>query len=352
MEEFLLQYGLFLAKSITVFILLIFIIVMAASSKKKDKDEDDSGKIVIKKLNDEVEKFEKVIANAALDDLEREKNDKRKKKEKKAEVKALKKDLKADNDIPHKPNCYVLRFDGDRDASETANLSKEISAILTNLKEKDEVIIALESPGGSPHGYGYGASQILRLKDKGATVTICVDKVAASGGYMMACVGDKILAAPFAIVGSIGVVAQMLNVNKVLTKHDVEVEHHTAGEYKRTLTFLGENTDKGREKFKETLEDMHVLFKDHVQHYRPDLKMEEVGTGEFWFGTQALQKGLVDEISTSDAYIMSKMSDNNVFSVKYKPKKKVSDKLSGLLSSSVGRTYDTVLDKLNERRFY
>ena len=108
--------------------------------------------------------------------------------------------------------------------------------------------------------YGLAASQMQRIRDKKLKLTVCVDKVAASGGYMMAVVADKIIAAPFAVLGSIGVLAQVPNFHRLLKKHDVDFEMLTAGKYKRTLTMFGENTDKGREKFQEDIEDTHVLF--------------------------------------------------------------------------------------------
>ncbi len=348
MEEFFIQYGVFLAKSITIFILFVFVIAIAGAAKK-DKQET-TGEIIVKKLNNEVEGYKETILDACFEEIEREKEKKREKKSFKSSKKELKKSLKQGTVIEHKNNCFVLSFIGDRDATDTDKLAKEITAVLAVAKPSDEVVVKIESPGGSAHCYGFGASQILRVKEHNIPVTICVDKVAASGGYMMACVGDKLISAPFAIVGSIGVVAQMLNINKILTKNDVEVEHHTAGEFKTTLTLLGKNTKEGREKFQEQMEEIHILFKDHVKEYRPQLDMKEVATGEFWFGKQAIHKGLVDAIQTSDAYLMNKMTDHNVYSIAYKPKLKMSDKLSSAFSSSVNKVMDNTINKLTQTR--
>ena len=216
---------------------------------------------------------------------------------------------------------YVLDFCGDISSSETTALREEISAILNVAKPEDEVLLRLESPGGIVHNYGFAASQLSRLKQKGIKLTVAVDKVAASGGYMMACVADKIVSAPFAVIGSIGVVAQIPNVHRLLKKHDVDVDVMTAGEFKRTVTVLGENTEKGKQKFQQELEETHKLFKQFVSQNRPCLDIDKIATGEHWFGQQAIALQLVDEISTSDDLILEKMKEKQVLNVKYRLKK-------------------------------
>lgn len=209
------------------------------------------------------------------------------------------------------------------DAREVGSLREEISAILAVAEQDDEVLLRLESPGGMVHGYGLAASQLSRLKEKNIPLTIAVDKVAASGGYMMACIASKIVAAPFAIIGSIGVVAQVPNIHRLLKKHDVDVELHTAGEYKRTLTMLGENTEQGRKKFIEDLNETHELFKQFVHHNRPSLDIDAVATGEYWYGTQALDKGLIDQIGVSDDIIISAIETKEIISIRYTQGKKM-----------------------------
>jgi len=197
--------------------------------------------------------------------------------------------------------------------------------------------LSIESPGGMVHSYGLASSQLKRLRDNDINLTIAVDKVAASGGYMMACVANKIVAAPFAIIGSIGVIAQLPNFNKVLRKMDVDFEQHTAGEYKRTLTVFGENTDEDREKFREELEDTHQLFKAFITENRPELDIEAVATGEHWFGTRAIEKGLVDEISTSDDLIIKAVKDSEVFEVSYEIPKTLSEKIGLNMEAAFNR---------------
>ena len=229
----------------------------------------------------------------------------------------------------------MLDFKGDISASETTALREEISAIINVAKADDEVLLRLESPGGVVHGYGLAASQLARLKQKGIKLTVAVDKVAASGGYMMACVADKIVSAPFAIIGSIGVVAQIPNVHRLLKKHDVDVDVMTAGEFKRTVTVLGENTEKGKQKFQAELEETHQLFKQFVAQNRPYLDVDKVATGEHWFGQQALELQLVDELATSDDIILEKMKDKSVISVKYKVKKPLLQKIGKQAEESI-----------------
>lgn len=236
-----------------------------------------------------------------------------------------------------KPRVWVLDFKGSMDAHEVNSLREEITAVLAAFKPQDQVVLRLESPGGMVHGYGLAASQLQRLRDKNIPLTVTVDKVAASGGYMMACVADKIVSAPFAIVGSIGVVAQMPNFNRFLKSKDIDIELHTAGQYKRTLTLLGENTEEGREKFREELNETHQLFKDFVKRMRPSLDIDQVATGEHWYGQQAVEKGLVDEINTSDEVILSLMEGREVVSVRYMQRKRLIDRFTGSAAESADR---------------
>ncbi len=243
---------------------------------------------------------------------------------------------------------FVLDFVGDIKASAVERLREEISAVITSAKAGDEVVVRLESAGGQVHGYGLAAAQLERIRQAGLTLTICVDKVAASGGYMMACVADKVLATPFAIVGSIGVVSQMPNFHEWLKKHDIDVELFTAGEYKRTVTMFGKNEEADRAKYQSELERIHELFKQHVAHYRPALDMSKVATGEFWFGHDAKALGLVDEFSTSDAYILAQIQEGTVLHLHAHQKPNLMEKLglSEMASSSFGGLIDTAKDKL------
>ncbi|RAH21342.1 protease SohB, partial [Vibrio vulnificus] len=295
--EFLLDYGLFLAKVVTFIVAVVVLLILAKSVS--GKSSAIKGELEITDLSElhksNVEHLEHYLHDEAYLKA-RHKAEKKEEKEKdKLREKEIKKAAK-EGKLDHKrePHLFVLDFNGSIDAKEVKSLREEITAILAVAGEGDEVLLRLESGGGMVHGYGLASSQLDRIKAAGLPLTIAVDKVAASGGYMMACVADKIVSAPFAIVGSIGVIAQIPNFNKLLKKHDIEFEQMTAGEYKRTLTMFGENTDKAREKFKQELEETHDLFKDFIRERRPELELEKVATGEHWFGTQAHALGLVD----------------------------------------------------------
>ncbi len=238
---------------------------------------------------------------------------------------------------PPESRLFYLKFDGDVKASAVDHLSTEISAVLTMATAADEVVVAVESPGGMVHSYGLAASQLTRIRNKGIPLTVVVDKVAASGGYLMAAVADKILAAPFALLGSIGVVAQIPNVHRLLKKNDVDVEVLTAGKHKRTLTTLGENTEEGRQKFIEELEDVHNLFQEFVGEYRPQLDMDTVATGEAWYGRRSLDHKLVDELATSDEYLMAACDTREVYAVTWEEQKRPMDKLLGRVSGLIER---------------
>ena len=328
-------YGVFILEVIT--LLLVVAAVVAMIIAMKQKKAHLHGELVITDLSKEFEENSKILSNFHLSEEELKEAEKAEKKAEKAKAKALKAQHKKgeDTESERKPSLYVLHFKGDISASETAALREEISAIVQVAKPNDEVLLCLESSGGVVHGYGLAASQLMRLKQHNIKLTVAVDKVAASGGYMMACVADKIVSAPFAIIGSIGVVAQIPNIHRLLKKHDVDVDVMTAGEYKRTVTMLGENTEKGKQKFQQELEETHQLFKQFVSQNRPHLDVEQVATGEHWFGQQALNLNLVDEIMTSDDLLLQAMKEKQLIGVKYVVKKSLLQKVGKQAEESV-----------------
>lgn len=333
MIEFLGEYSLFLAKAVTIVFAVLAVVVGIAIVSTRSRKESKQGDIEVVHFNDELADMKEALEGSILDECELKAMLKEEKKKAKADKKAQKKTPPAD-DQSRRKRMFVLDFDGDIKASEVEPLRQEISAVLLMAEKQDEVLIRLESPGGMVHEYGLASSQIERIKRKGIPLTICVDRVAASGGYMMACLADKLLAAPFAIVGSIGVIAQLPNFHRLLKKNDIDYEVLTAGEYKRTLTVFGENTDKGREKFVEELEETHELFKNFVHEYRSGVDIDKVATGEIWFGKQALAVNLVDELMTSDQYMMDAADEADIYIVRYEQKKSFQEKISELAVSS------------------
>src|ERR1700761_4266674 len=162
----------------------------------------------------------------------------------------------------YESTVYVLDFHPSLTAHEVGTLRKEIDIITQIATPKDEVVVRIDSPGGTVNGYGHAASQLLRVHDAGIPLTICVDEIAASGGYMCAAVADKIIAAPFAYIGSIGVVAGMPNFVGLMNKLGVRYLELTAGEHKRTLTPFSEPTPQKEAIELERLEAIHNAFKD------------------------------------------------------------------------------------------
>lgn len=352
--EFLTEYGLFLAKSITVVVTILVIIGVAVSMGHKHKG-DEKGHIEITRLNDKYEATIDALKDVIIDEDIRSAELKAQEKKDKAEAKARKKAAKKgspEDDTAIKTKAFVLNFDGDIKASAVENMREEITSVLGVATEKDEIIVRLESGGGMVHSYGLASSQLDRIKKSGIPLTVCVDKVAASGGYMMACVADKILAAPFAIMGSIGVVAQLPNFHRLLKKNNIDFEMLTAGEHKRTLTMFGENTDKDREKFVEDLEDTHDLFKGFVGEHRPAVNINEVANGDVWYGKRALENSLVDELMTSDEYINNRIKDADVFEVEYVHRKTIQEKLGIAVQSAADRLIINWLTRLQASRFF
>lgn len=300
MMDFVAQFSLFALETFTIVIAILLAVAGVASIRQTPKS-----KLTITPLNKDFDELKSLMHKEILG--------KRLKKTKKNKQ--------------QKPSLYVLHFIGDMKATQVEQLREEISAILTLATPQDEVVLCLESPGGSVNGYGLAASQLQRLRDKHIPLTICIDKIAASGGYLMACLGHQIIAAPFAIIGSIGVVAQMPNFHRWLKKNDIDVELLTAGEYKRTLTLFAENTEKGRNKFKQDLEQIHLNFKQYVLENREQLNIDDVSTGEHWLAKEAINLRLIDKLQTSDEYIIDKMSAFNVFKISIHAKQTIIAKI-------------------------
>ena len=352
MTELLAEYGLFLAKTLTL-ILGVLLAIAGIGALVARRREQREGHVEVRNLNEHLDEMREELESEVLDPQLLKQRHKEQKKQDKRDRKARKLALKqgAEPDAERK-RVYVLDFYGDIQASHVDWLREEISAVLTLARQEDEVVVRLESAGGLVHSYGLAASQLERIRSRGIPLTICVDKVAASGGYMMGCIANKLLAAPFALVGSIGVVAQLPNFHRLLKKHDVDYEIFTAGEYKRTLTVFGENTDHGRKKFVEELEDTHTLFKQFVSEYRPQLDLAEVATGEVWFGRRALDKGLIDGVSTSDDYLFKACEDADVYQVSYEMKKGLQERLSDLSVQALDRTLTRLGQWLYNSRFW
>lgn len=375
--EFLSEYGLFLAKTIT-FVVAIFAVLSLITSFAMRNKKHDKGHLEVTRLNEKFEQTRDMLRDAMLDEetykLQAKAEKKRLKAEKAEKKKAAKLAIKeadkkdaekktSDNTESvaenidgagegHKKRVFVLDFHGDIKASECDLLREEISAVLTQATEKDEVVVKVESGGGMVHSYGLAASQLARITQKKIPLTICVDKVAASGGYMMACVGSKIVAAPFAILGSIGVVASLPNFHKLLKKNDIDYEMFTAGEYKRTVTMFGENTEKGKAKFMEDLEDTHVLFKEYVSEHRPQVDIDKIATGEVWFGRRAKEVNLIDEIKTSDEYLLEQIETADIFQIEYVFKKSIQEKLGMAAQGAVDRLLMTWWERLHFNRWF
>jgi len=322
MLEILQQYGLFLAEAITVVIAIVVTagVVLAMSRRGKAPE-----RLTIKHLNEKYEDTARKLNEAIL----AKKALKQRRREDKVRTKQAAK-------APPRRRVFVLDFHGDIKASAVASLREELSAVLAVATTGDEIVVRLENAGGLVHEHGLAASQLLRVRERGIPLTVAVDKVAASGGYLMACVAQRIIAAPFAIVGSIGVLAQLPNFHRLLEQRGIEVEQIKAGEYKRTLTMFGKNTEQDRTRLKEEIEDTHRLFKDFVHEQRPSLDIERVATGEHWYGRRALEHGLVDELLTSDDYLLNATHDADLYEVSYSVRKSLTDRLVSAVSGTAG----------------
>lgn len=330
MWDLLAEYGLFVLKMLTAVILVVLVVAVAVRARREEGEGLQAGHLAVEALNDRYEAEADALRSLVWDDAAW----KREKQARKARRKAEKRAAKTTDAAA--PRVFVLQFKGDLAASAVSHLRQEVSALLAVADPaRDEVVLLLESPGGLVHSYGLAASQLARIRDAGLTLTVCVDKVAASGGYLMAALGSRVLAAPFAVLGSIGVVAQIPNVHRLLKRHDIDVELMTAGEYKRTLTVLGENTEAGRRKFQHDLDQTHDLFKAFVLQWRPGLDLAQVATGEHWYGTQAIALGLIDEIRTSDDYLRARAREAKLFGLHWRLRTSLPQRLGLAMTASL-----------------
>lgn len=320
MTAFLMDYGLFLLKAVTIVAAIVAVIVAIAAVSRREHGPHG---LTVEKLNDKYARMANLVRRAALDRAAWRKHERAEKKAGKSAKKAAK----------TRHRVYVLDFHGDIRATAVENLREEVSAVVAVAGPDDEVVVRLENAGGTVQDHGLGASQLQRFRDRGIPLTVIVDKVAASGGYMMACIADKIVAAPFAVIGSIGVLAQLPNFHRFLEARGIDFEQISAGKYKRTLSLFGKNTEEDRQKMKEELEDVHGLFKELVGQNRPELDVEQIATGEYWYGSRAKEMNLVDEIGSSDDYLMRAAEDADILSVTYKGRQTLVQRLQSALGS-------------------
>ena len=339
--DFLLEYGTFLAKLATVLIAVVLGVGIIIAIAARAKGQPKQSKLIVSHLNADLHDLAGQLKSHTLLPHELKKLAKQEKADAKKKKKAKR-----------HSTVYVLNFVGDMQASSLKNLSDTISLLIAVSKPNQEVVLKLESAGGYVHSYGLAAAQLMRLKEHKLKLTVCVDKVAASGGYLMAAMADKIYAAPFAILGSIGVVGMVPNINKLLKQSNVDIEYHTSGKYKRTLTVLGKNEPKGRKKFQQDLEQTHDLFKKAIKEHRPVLSLPKVATGETWYGTEAKNFKLVDEISTSDEYLYRRSATAELYEVALKTKRGFVDRIGRKGEDAVSSIADRALEKLLELRLF
>ncbi|MFM9268715.1 protease SohB [Halomonas elongata] len=336
MNEWLSELGMFLAQLLIVAVVVVLALVMVVRARSGGGEE--RSQIRLEELNARRRRRSRRLRLASSEPSVRKRLAKSFRRDDKVRGKK--------SDAP-RPTVWVLDFHGDLKASATGKLAEEVSAVLDAAEQGDEVVVRLESAGGLVHAYGHAAAEMDRLRQAGLSTTVCVDKVAASGGYLMACCADRLRAAPFAVLGSIGVVAQLPNVHRLLKRHDIDVEVLTAGHYKRTLTVFGENTEEGRKKFLAELDAVHDLFKRYVAERRPGLDIEAVATGEAWHGTEALPRGLIDEIGTSEAYLAERMDDARVIALSIQARRGLAERLGLSVSQGIERSVERGVEALD-----
>ena len=340
MLDYLLQYGLFLAEAVTV-VAAVIAVVLVAVAVARQRGGSGAEKLEVRDLGARYREMKRTLEGGLLGA-----------KERKAAAKARKREAKVrrKEGRPDRPRVFVLDFKGDIRASAVASLREEVTAVLALARPEDEVLVRLESAGGLVHDHGLAASQLMRVRERGIALTVSVDKIAASGGYMMACVADRILAAPFAVLGSIGVLAQIPNFHRLLDRHGIDFEQFKGGEYKRTVTLFGENTDADREKLKQDIDDIHGIFKSFVAEQRPGLDIEKVATGEHWLARRAKDLGLCDTLVTSDDYLLEANERAELVGVRFVAPKRLSARLAESVAVFLGGAEAALWASARDRR--
>ncbi|KAL7534110.1 hypothetical protein ACHAWF_004724 [Thalassiosira exigua] len=171
-------------------------------------------------------------------------------------------------------NLFVTRFPGDVTASQLNELREEVTGILRASQPRDEALLILQSGGGTVTGYGLAAAQLQRFKANGMKLTV------------------------------IGVISEIPNAYDRLKKEGIEFQTVTAGKYKRTVTPTKKVTKEDLAKSTEDIQEIFDLFKSFVASQRPQLDIEDVATGDTWFGEDALEKGLCDELAAADDVLL------------------------------------------------
>ena len=327
MLDYLLQYALFLAETLTVVAAVAALVLLVVALAARRRSGAGPERLEVRDLGARYREMRQVLESGLLRGKERKAAAKARKREAKARAKGAR---------PDRPRVFVLDFKGDIRASAVSSLREEVTAVLAHARSEDEVLVRLESAGGLVHDHGLAASQLMRVRERGIPLTVSVDRVAASGGYMMACVADRILAAPFAILGSIGVLAQIPNFHRLLDSHGIDFEQFKGGEYKRTVTMFGENTDADRAKLTQDIEEVHDIFKCFVTEQRPGLDIEKVATGEHWLGRRARELGLCDELVTSDDYLLAANERADLVGVRFEARKRLANRLAESVTAFVG----------------
>lgn len=327
------EYLVFLLEVVTVTVAIGALIALAAAVFSRRRGSP-AGKFRIHKLNERFENMANAIGDASLTASDRKAAHKRRAKE----LKRIDKDRSAT--AADRKRVFVIDFKGDIRATRVRSMREEVTAVVGAAQAGDEVVVRLESGGGAVSGYGLAASQLERIRAAEIKLTVTIDKVAASGGYMMAVVADRIVAAPFSVVGSIGVITGIPNLRRYMRERGVDYEQVTAGKHKRTLTVLGENTEEGRAKLQAELNDIHAVFKELIARFRPHLDLERVATGEWWLGSRAKDMGLVDELGTSDDVLLNMAKEADVFELKWEAPRSISGRIAGGAETVVGRLAD------------
>ncbi len=335
MCNMLVEYGLFLAKAITVVVAIGVVLAMAGRSARQTRD---AVSLETRRLEDRVGASRRTLRRAITPA-----------RQFRREERARRREQKARRGRPRR-RVYVIDFRGDLRARAVRALREEVSAVLGVATAEDEVVVRLENAGGLVHEHGLAASQLLRIRERGIPLTALVDKVAASGGYMMACTANRIVAAPFAILGSIGVLLQLPNFNRLLESHGIDFELVKAGERKRSLTVFGKNTEVERTRMREEIDHVHELFKRFVAENRPQLDIATVATGEHWFGTRALELGLCDALGTSDDYLLEAAEAADVHEVRYRIRRPLGRRLAETGAGLLARLGERALESEREQR--
>ena len=225
---------------------------------------------------------------------------------------------------------------------------------IQKIKKLNAIILLINSPGGSPVQSELISNKIKKIaKDKNVPLYSFCEDVAASGGYWLACTGEEIYASASSIVGSIGVISQGFGFTNAIKKLGIERRVHTQGDNKSVLDPFSKEKKEDIELIKNIQKDIHEQFIAHVKKARGTKlnSAENLFSGKFWSGKQAVQLGLIDKIGIYEDVMKEKFSGKINYKIIEAKQSFLQRKLSTCIGSVISNISGNLREILHEEKY-